>query len=196
MYMEKKVYECLNQEAKAYFEYILKRDINNDNYFVKELNDLCEKGILFILKVLYDFKNTYYTDILIRDFKGQLKDYKELFEKYLNIGIDNGNIQNMSSSPLVIELVDSHPFILLDFINREYNGGFSTISVSENEKDSIYMLLPESRDIDRVGLRDLYVNIDLHFNNYSHLEFSKMSRDKWETLFDKFITIEILESFK
>jgi len=194
--MEKKVYECLNQEAKAYFEYILKRDINNDNYFVKELNDLCDKGILFILKVLYDFKNTYYTDILIRDFKGQLKDYKELFEKYLNIGIDNGNIQNINSSSLVIELVDSHPFILLDYINREYNGGFSTISVSENEKDSIYMLLPESRDIDRVGLRDLYVNIDLHFNNYSHLELSKMSRDKWETLFDKFITIEITESSK
>lgn len=194
--MEKKTYECLNHEAKAYFEYILKRDINNDNYFVKELNDLCDKGILFILKVLYDFKNTYYTDILIRDYKGQLKDYKELFEKYLNIGIDSGNIQNINSSSLVIELVDSHPFILLDFINREYNGGFSTISVSENEKDSIYMLLPESRDIDRVGLRDLYVNIDLHFNNYSHLEFSKMSRDKWEILFDKFITIEIMESSK
>ena len=178
-------FKKLNKDAREFFESLIERDFK-DNKFEKELDELSNQGILFFIKSLYDFSREKDTTIIIHDSKHKLDNILDFLEYYM-FKVDNRDLGKRKSD-IVIELEGNHPFILIDYINRESSSLFDLITLEED----YYFLLPDKYYLPE-ELHDLYTNINLHYDNYSNLAVGDNKKEVFDAIMDNFIKVEIID---
>lgn len=194
-------YNELNWDAKLFFENIIIRDttnaidmyprknINNLKLYEDQLLDLCDKNILFFLRILYEFRRKEHTEII-------LYNYNNFFDKclsfleFLNFTVEDSD--EKTDSDICIGIVDDHPMLLEFFINKEYKieSGAHPLYAIPCNNDFKYVALPNIYYLrtDQEYVKKI-TSIPFHFNEYSGIEFL----EDYTKYVEDFITFKIIE---